>query len=95
MDAYAIRLRSRGQLTLPQAVREELQVDDGDFLTLTRINGCIVLTPKSLRISRLSKEFSAMMQQEDVSLADLLEGLAEEREQIWRERQANPSGDVA
>lgn len=95
MDTYAVRLRSRGQLTLPQTVRDALRVDDGDLLTLVRIDGCVLLTPQQLLIPKLTEEFSAIMQQEDVSLAELLQGLAEEREQIWRERQAKTATHAA
>lgn len=95
MDTYAVRLRSRGQLTLPQTVRDALRVDDGDLLTLTRIDGCVFLTPQQLLIPKLTEEFSAIMQQENVTLAELLQDLAEEREQIWRERQATTATNAA
>ncbi len=45
------------------------------------------LLPRQLCLPKLAEEFSAIMQQEHVTLAELLQGLAEEREQIWRERQ--------
>lgn len=91
VKTYTVRLRERGQLTLPQPVRESLAevVDDLDLLTLVQIDDLLFLTPKSLRLPRLSKQFSAIMEEEGVTLADLLEGLAEEREAIWRERGGN------
>jgi bifunctional DNA-binding transcriptional regulator/antitoxin component of YhaV-PrlF toxin-antitoxin module len=88
---YTVRLRERGQLTLPQPVRESLtdNPDALDLLTLVQIDDFLILTPKSLQLSRLSKEFSAIMEEEGVTLADLLEGVAEAREAIWRERATN------
>ncbi len=88
MDTFAVRLRARGQLTLPQVVRDEWDIAEGDVLTLTKVDGLVVLTPKQLLIPRLTQEFSAIMEQEGVSLADLLLGLEDERKQVWHERQA-------
>ncbi len=95
MDTYVVRLRARGQLTLPQSVRDEWYISEGDVLTLTKIDGVVVLSPKQLLIPRLTEEFSAIMEQEGVSLADLLQGLEDERKQIWRERQEQGAVDGA
>ena len=89
---YAVRLRERGQLTLPQAVRRDLAVDKGDILTLVQIDNLAVLTRRSTLLPKLSEEFTAIMKDDGVSLADLLQGLEQEREQLWRERQADHTG---
>jgi bifunctional DNA-binding transcriptional regulator/antitoxin component of YhaV-PrlF toxin-antitoxin module len=87
LKTYPIRLRERGQITVPQAVRESLAVGDGDILTLLQVGEVILLTPKQAQVPQLADKIAALMAQEGVSLADLLSGLAEERELIWRERQ--------
>jgi len=86
---YAVRLRDRGQLTLPQAVRKELAVNDGDILTLVQVDDLAIITRRSSLLPKLSQEFTAIMKEDGVSLAELLQGIEEEREQIWRERQAD------
>ena len=40
-----VRLRQRGQITIPQAVRDNLGVREGDLLTLFQLGDVIVLTP--------------------------------------------------
>jgi bifunctional DNA-binding transcriptional regulator/antitoxin component of YhaV-PrlF toxin-antitoxin module len=84
-------MRERGQLTIPQPVRDSLAGDQGnvDILTLVQVGDIVILTPKQLRLPQLSEAFSAIMDEEGVTLADLLEGLEEERKAIWRERQDN------
>lgn len=86
--AYTIRVRERGQITLPQSVRTSLAVDAGDTLSLVQIGDIVLLSMKTTLIPKLSQEFSTLMQEEGVSLADLLEGLEEERQSIWQERHA-------
>lgn len=93
VKTYTVRLRERGQLTLPQPVRESLAEDAGnlDWMTLVQIEDMLILTPKKLYVSELAKQISAEMERTGITLADLLEGLAEEREAIWRERVAGES----
>lgn len=79
MQTYTVRLRERGQLTIPQAAREDLAVNEGDMLMLLQIDGLLVLTAKQPLMASLSEQFSRQMEEEGVSLADLLPGLAEER----------------
>lgn len=86
---YAVRLRERGQITLPQPVRDRLAVDTGDTLNLVQVDDILLLSPRQTVIPKLSQEFTALMQEEGVSLAELLQGLDEERKLIWQERYAD------
>jgi hypothetical protein len=64
------------------------------MLTLIQIDDLVLLTPRQLRLSTLTEKFTAEMEKGNVSLADLLQGLTEEREAIHRERQeANNEAD--
>ncbi len=86
-ETYAVRLRERGQVTIPQPVRTALAAQDGDILFLVQIGDVVMLTPRQPRVPKLSQEFAIIMQQEGVTLADLLAGQQEERETMWRARQ--------
>lgn len=83
---YSIRLRERGQLTLPQTVRKSLDLSAGVVLTLVQIDNILLLSRRESEIPELSQQFSVLMQESGVSLAELLEGLDEERKLIWEER---------
>jgi len=87
-SAYVIRLRKRGQLTLPKAVRRSLAVEAGDVLILVQLDNVLFLSRRETAIPDLSQQFSALMQEAGVSLAELLNGLEEERKLIWAERQS-------
>ena len=80
MQTYSVRLRERGQLTIPQAARDLLSMKEGDTLTLMQVDDLLVLGVTQPQVPRLSAEFSRIMDEEGVSLADLLEGLNEERQ---------------
>lgn len=85
---YTVRLRERGQITIPQAVRDQWVKDAENFdvLNLVQIGDALFLSPRQTFLPELSKQFSALMDEEGVTLADLLAGLAEEREAIYWER---------
>lgn len=82
INTYPIKMRQRGQLTLPQSVREQWATEDGDVLTLVQFDEFAILAPVTLKTPALARQFSQIMDEEGVSLADLLEGLADERDNI-------------
>ena len=70
-------------------------VKQGDLLTLVQIGDLAVLTQRVSLLPKRSEEFTAITEVDGVSLADLLHGLEQEREQVWRERYAHQSGQSA
>ena len=76
---YPVRLRSRGQITVPQRIREQMNVEDGDMLTLVQVGEVAVLVPFQPQIPQLADRIVAKMAESNVTLADLLTGLEIER----------------
>lgn len=85
LKAYDVRLRQRGQITVPQEVRDRLNVGEGDILTLVQVGSTLLLTPKRPVVPLLADRIVELMEQEGVTLADLLVGLEEERAAIYQE----------
>jgi AbrB family looped-hinge helix DNA binding protein len=77
-----VRVRNRGQITLPRSVRTSLAVDAGDTLNLIQVGDVVLLSLRQAQIPRLAQEFTTLMQEEGVSLGDLLYGLHEERKEV-------------
>ena len=92
---YTVRLRDRGQVTIPKPVREQLPAAEGDLLTLLQIDDLLSRAPQELRVPTLQARFREEMEEADVSLADLLEGLAAERDAIYRERSGDRTEESA
>lgn len=82
ISSNPVRLRERGQLTIPSSVRDRLGLNDGDILTLVQLGNVIVLSPREPQVPKLADKIVKMMEEEGVSLADLLSGLKEERLKI-------------
>ena len=92
---YTIRLRGKGKVTIPKPVRKQLAAAEGDMLTLLQVDDLLILSPQELRVPALQARFKEQMEEAGVSLADLLDGLAAEREAIHRERSAGRAEDSA
>ena len=91
VNTYPIKIRERGQLTIPQPVREQMSTTSGDVMTLVQFDDFLVLTPKALKFPALAEKITQMMEDEGVSLADMLEGLAEERQRSYEMSLENES----
>lgn len=85
-ESYVVRLRGRGQMTVPRRVREHLAVTEGDVVRLVRVGDAYVLTPRDLRVPELADRIANLMSREGVTLADLLAGLEDERQRIEADR---------
>lgn len=85
-NTYQIQVRQRGQLTLPSKLRELMNIDDGDVLTLVSVGETLVLIPKPLRTPQLTEQLASLMEDAGVTLADMLADLPRIREELSAER---------
>lgn len=83
---FTIQVRQRGQLTIPQKLREALSIEAGDTLTILQIGDAFLATPQRLRSFELADKMASMMEEAGLTLADLLEDLPKIREEIYNER---------
>lgn len=51
-----VKVRQRGQVTLPQDVRDQLQIEEGNYLEASVENYTIVLKPKVMVDRRRDRE---------------------------------------
>ena len=80
-----VRVRERGQFTIPAAMRREMEVKDGDMFSLIRVGDTLIATRKKLMAPEIAETIAALMQAQGVTLDDLLEGLETQRDIYVRE----------
>jgi bifunctional DNA-binding transcriptional regulator/antitoxin component of YhaV-PrlF toxin-antitoxin module len=95
-----VQLRSRGVLTLPKALRDKYDLDEGDALHLVDVDGTFVLTPMQPVVPSLAREIERLREEAGLTTNELLTRLRDERAARTRERYGDPpdgerSGDVA
>ena len=74
-----VRVRSRGQLTIPQDLREALDLDEETGLNVFRVGRVLLMTPKRLQRGALASDVEREMKREGVTLEGLLKDLKDQR----------------
>ena len=80
-----VRIRSRGQLTLPQDLREALNLDEESGLNVFRVGKVLLMTPKRLQRASLASEVEREMKREGLTLEDLIKDLKGQRKRYLAE----------
>jgi bifunctional DNA-binding transcriptional regulator/antitoxin component of YhaV-PrlF toxin-antitoxin module len=80
-----VRVRSRGQLTIPQDLREALDLGEETGLNVFRVGKVLLMTPKRLQRASLASEVEREMKRERLTLDDLLKDLKGQRERYLAE----------
>lgn len=75
-----IQMRERGQLTIPAGIRREMGIKDGDVFSLVWIEDTFIATRRKLVAPQVAEAIEALMQEEGVTLEELLENLEKQRE---------------
>ena len=88
MGAYAT-MSSKGQLTIPKEVRDELKLDAGTRLYVTVQNGEVVARPKNRRLADLAGILGKPPSGRSVTVEEMdeaiMDAVAEDDERISRE----------
>lgn len=80
-----VKLRERGQLTIPSKYRKDLNLEENDVLNVTKVGDVLILTSKTMAGDKLTKKFEKAMKKKEISLDDLLDDLKEQRKKYNKE----------
>ena len=83
-----VKLRERGQLTIPYEYRKELGIGKEDVLNVLKIGDVLILVPKQLAGDIISRKMESAMRKKDLTLDNLLKNLREQRKRYSRETHA-------
>jgi AbrB family looped-hinge helix DNA binding protein len=81
-----LRVRQRGQITLPSEFRKALGIREDSILTAMRVGEGILLTGKPLFGQEVAARFQEAMKEKGVSLEQLLKGLEKHRKALVKEK---------
>jgi hypothetical protein len=87
IKTFRLSIAEEGHVTLPQEVLNSLQVSLENSLMLLQIGELILLVPRQPQVSSLADRFISLMNTNQVSLENLLDGLQQERQTILEESQ--------
>ncbi len=87
MDMEVTRVTSKGQITIPKAIRERLNLAEGSKVAFIEKDGNIFITKSSVVALRdFLDSMSAEAQAKGITEEELLKDLEQVREEMWIER---------
>lgn len=86
MSSMTVRIQKHGTITLPAALLGRYDLKQDDVLTLIDLgNGSLLLYPGISAVAQFGDQVAQMLAEEGISLEEMLEMLAQERERYYRE----------
>jgi len=83
-----VKLRERGQLTIPYEYRKELGLDKEDMLNVLKIGDVLILVPRQLAGDVISRKIESAMKKKGLTLDNILKNLREQRKRYSKETYA-------
>jgi len=83
-----VKLRERGQLTIPYKYRKELGLGKEDVLNVLKIGDVLILVPRQLAGDIISRKIESAMKKKGLTLDNLLKNLREQRKRYSKETYA-------
>ena len=78
-------IRSRGQITIPKAIRQVSNLDEGQIVSIIPVGESIIITPKRMQLDEARRQMRKILLSSGVSVEELVEGLEEERSKLFGE----------
>ena len=86
MVATTVQIRRKGAITIPAELRRRYGISEGDAFTLVEMGGgTFLLTSQVSRVAHLGDRVARLLDEEGVTLEQMLDALDEERETYYRE----------
>ena len=70
-----VKIRERGQLTIPAELRNDLGLEENDALNMIKVGNALILTQKRLAGDVLSQKMNKAMKKKGLTLDDLMKDL--------------------
>ena len=75
-----VKVRGKGQVTIPASIRKELNLKEETPLTLVKVGNVILVTPKTLQIDSLAKKTRKEINKAGLTVDDVMTDLHRQRE---------------
>ena len=78
-------VKARGQLTIPKKIREAIHIEEGQVVSIIPVGDSIIITPKRIELDEARREIRKLLRASGLSAEEVLEGLKEEREKLYKD----------
>ncbi|MFN0071522.1 MAG: AbrB/MazE/SpoVT family DNA-binding domain-containing protein [Chloroflexota bacterium] len=81
-----IRVQEKDQVTLPSDVRKKLGLKKGDLVSVTEMDGGVLITPQEVIATRALDRLGALMKEQGLDLDTFIEEVREDRGTMLKEK---------
>jgi AbrB family looped-hinge helix DNA binding protein len=85
MKSITAEIKSRGQLTIPKKIRDMIHLEEGQTVSIIPTGDSVIISPKRLELDDARREIRRIAKQAGFSVEELVAGLKEEREILFKE----------
>ena len=90
--AFVAEIKARGQLTIPKKIREMSHMEEGQVVSIIPVGDALIVAPKRLEMDEAQREIRKVLKAANMTVAELMESLKEEREILYQETYGKTSG---
>ena len=83
--SFTAEIKSRGQLTIPKKIRVMGHLEEGQIVSIIPVGDSVIITPRRLELDEARRAIKRILKTSGLTSQDLLAGLEEEREEVYRE----------
>ena len=85
-----VQMRSKGSITLPAKLRDKYKLQEGEVFTIIDLGGgSFLLKPRIYEVDKISAKAETILNEDGVTLEEMLETLREVRKELFKERYGN------
>ncbi len=81
-----VKVRGRGQVTIPLSLRKDLHLDEEVTLTVVKAGNVLLMTPRSLQVDAFAKGAQRELRKRRLRVEDVIDDLKEQRARYNKDR---------
>ncbi|MBN2284562.1 MAG: AbrB/MazE/SpoVT family DNA-binding domain-containing protein [Deltaproteobacteria bacterium] len=83
--SFKSEIKTRGQLTIPKKLRDTLNLEEGQEVSIIPVGDSFVVTPRRLELDEARRQIRQILKRSSCSIQEVMEGLQEERASLYSE----------
>ena len=85
VKSFAASIKARGQLTIPKKLRKLSHLEEGQMVSIIPVGDAVLIAPRRIELEEARRQVRRILRESGLSPEDILAGLADERETLYKE----------
>jgi AbrB family looped-hinge helix DNA binding protein len=78
-----IKATSKGQITLPNKIRQQLGIDQNSYIAIDVIGDYVLMKKVNVKLKEISKLFQEEAKRRNITKKEIEEAILESRSEVW------------